>query len=76
MRNLGPCPKGVALRNCCAVHCRVGARVTATWTTRLEFTSMMKNAKTGRNQIEASPFDGGASADAGRPALVRGWLRP
>jgi hypothetical protein len=50
-RGPGPSPKGVALRNCCAVHCRVGARVTATWTTRLLFTSTTKNAKTGRNQM-------------------------
>jgi hypothetical protein len=39
------------LRNCCAAHWWVGARVTATWTTRLVFTSTMKKAKMGRNQM-------------------------
>jgi hypothetical protein len=49
--DLRPWPKGVALRSCCAVHCWVGARVTATCLTRLEFTSTMKNAKIGRKQM-------------------------
>jgi hypothetical protein len=49
--NLSPCPKAVALRRCCAVQWRVGMRVAATWTTRRVFTSTMKNAKTGRNQM-------------------------
>ncbi len=43
MTSLGPPPNGVASRICCAVRCSVGARVAATCTTRLVFTSMMTN---------------------------------
>jgi len=46
----GACPYGVASRNCCATQGSVGARVTLTWMTLRDFSSMMKKAKSGRKK--------------------------
>src|SRR5436309_6870262 len=50
IRYFGPCPYGVASRSCCATQASVGERVTPTWITRLDFSSTMKNAKSGRKK--------------------------
>jgi hypothetical protein len=44
MRYLGVYPYGVASRSCCAVQASVGDRVTPTWMTLRDFSSMMKRA--------------------------------
>jgi hypothetical protein len=44
MRYLGPTPKAVASRSCCAVQASMGYRVTPTWITLRECSSMMKKA--------------------------------
>lgn len=49
MMNRGPIPNGVALRICRATQAELGSRVTAMYTTRRDPSSMMKNAKIGRN---------------------------
>jgi hypothetical protein len=48
MRYFGVCPKGVASRSCCVVQASVGDRVTPTWMTFREWSSMMKNTKSER----------------------------
>src|SRR2546430_16863737 len=45
MRYFGVCPYGVASRNCCAVQASGGERVTPTWITLRDLSSMMKKAK-------------------------------
>src|SRR5215472_13076740 len=47
-RYFGDRPKGVASRSCWAVHVSVGERVTPTWITLRECSSMMKKAKSER----------------------------
>src|SRR5215469_14755445 len=48
MRYLGAWPYGVASRSCCAVQASVGNRVTPTWITLRDCSSIMKNAKSER----------------------------
>ena len=48
IRYFGACPYGVASRSCCATQASVGDRVTPTWITFRDFSSMRKNAKSGR----------------------------
>ena len=48
IRYFGACPYGVASRSCCATQASVGDRVTPTWITFRDFSSMMKKAKSGR----------------------------
>jgi hypothetical protein len=50
IRYVGVCPYAVASRNCCAIQGSVGARVTCTWMTFRDCSSMMKNAKSGRKK--------------------------
>jgi hypothetical protein len=48
IRYFGTCPYGVASRSCCATQESVGDRVTPTWITFRDVSSMMKNANSGR----------------------------
>jgi len=50
IRYFGACPYGVASRNCCATQGSVGVRVTFTWITFRDFSSIMKKAKSGRKK--------------------------
>jgi len=50
IRYFGACPYGVASRSCCAIQRSVGDRVTPTWITFRDFSSMMKNTKSGRKK--------------------------
>src|SRR5260221_7221821 len=50
MRYFGLTPKAVASRSCCAVHASVGDRVTPTWITLRECSSMMKKANSERKK--------------------------
>ena len=50
MRYFGVCPYGVASRSCCAVHASVGDRVTPTWITLRDLSSIMKNTKSDRKK--------------------------
>src|SRR5258708_40086089 len=50
IRYLGVCPYGVASRSCCATQESVGDRVTFTWMTLRDLSSMMKKAKRGRKK--------------------------
>ncbi len=50
IRYLGVCPYGVASRSCCATQGSVGERVTFTWMTFRDFSSMMKKAKNERKK--------------------------
>src|SRR5215470_2311580 len=50
MRYFGACPYGVASRSCWATQGSEGERVTPTWITRRDFSSTMKNAKSGRKK--------------------------
>lgn len=54
IRYFGVCPYGVASRNCCATQGSVGERVTLTWMTFRDFSSMMKNAKSERKKISVT----------------------
>src|SRR6266699_6881613 len=76
---LGACPYGVASRSCCATQESVGDRVTPTWITFRDFSSMMKNAcerskeEIGDLQEVASPDLCGVSVHKGCPFLTS-WL--
>ena len=48
IRYLGACPYGVASRSCWATQASVGERVTPTWITLRDCSSMRKKAKSGR----------------------------
>src|SRR5215470_10387752 len=50
MRYFGACPYSVASRSCWATQRSEGDRVTPTWITRRDFSSTMKNAKSGRKK--------------------------
>ena len=50
IKYFGARPFGVASRSCCATQGSVGARVTFTWMTFRDFSSMMKKAKSGRKK--------------------------
>ncbi len=75
MRYFGPTPKAVASRSCCAVQASVGDRVTPTWITLRECSSIMKRANskpkkrsvTGRGV--AGPDSFGRMVQEGGPVL-------
>src|SRR5437588_2671393 len=48
IRYFGACPYGVASRSCWATQASVGDRVTPTWITLRDCSSMRKKAKSGR----------------------------
>jgi hypothetical protein len=50
IRYFGVCPYGVASRSCCATQGSVGERVTFTWMTFRDCSSMRKKAKSGRKK--------------------------
>jgi hypothetical protein len=74
-RYSGPCPKAVASRSCCATQASVGERVTPTWITVRECSSMMKKAKSERNNKSVTgrrvtrPDLLSMSVQEGRPVL-------
>src|SRR5215471_17670542 len=79
MRYLGTCPYGVASRSCWATHGSEGDRVTPTWITRRDFSSTMKNAKSGRKKRSVTCKKSQAQTcsvcvrEIGRP-LLTSWL--
>src|SRR6266516_5143497 len=50
IRYVGVCPYGVASRSCCATQGSVGERVTFTWMTFRDCSSMIKKAKSRRKK--------------------------
>src|SRR5215467_884083 len=79
MRYFGACPYGVASRSCWATQGSEGDRVTPTWITRRDFSSTMKNAKSGRKKRSITCKKSQAQIwsacvrEIGRP-LLTSWL--
>src|SRR3712207_4027872 len=83
IRYRGRWSKGVASRGCWATQASVGWRVTPTWTTRREPSSMAKKAWSGPEEVGdrqevAAPDVGGMVAQEGGPGRARaaGRARP